>query len=253
MRNAYYEPDIPFESLYHVLEKPLPSSPMTDAKVFLSVNEAAIMHGLNESRREQRRIALTRYAAVFGVFTAIAMLLTFSREVRAFAREIFYSVIEWFSPEQNESGVTFDIEDAAHTGAPDISGLKTDDKVSFKELREAEKLYSRSIYVLNSPTLTLTDGFIRNETICLNYEAKEAKVQIIAEPIQDSGSVTYNFNDGSFSKTEVAALGTLYYDLSGGTLFGGIMTKDTNIIIRVPENASDKLLEEIVRALSLYR
>ncbi len=253
MRNACCEPDIPFDTLLQVLDTPLPSSPMTDAKYFLSVNEDAILHGLDESRREQRRVAMTRYAAAFGVFAAIAMLLTFSREVRAFAREVFYSVIEWFSPERSESGVTFDIEDAARTGAPNASVLKSDEKVSFKELSEVDKLYSRSIYVLSSPAFVLTDGFIRNETICLNYKADSAKIQIIAEPIQDGGSVTYHFNDDSFDKLEAADLGTLYYDLSGSTLFGGIMTKDTNIMISVSENASTELLDEIVHSLSLYR
>ena len=251
MRNACCEPNIPFDSLLQVLERPLPSSPMTDARYFLSVNEDAIQRGLQDSRREQRRIAMTRYAAVFGVFTAIAMLLTFSREVRAFAREVFYSVIEWFSPEQNESGVTFDIEDTAHTSAPDARELKTDEALSFKALSDVDTLYSRSIFVL--PAFTLTDGFIRNETICLHYDANGTKVQIIAEPIQDGGSVTYHFNNGSFDKAQVPSLGTLYYDLSDGTLFGGIMTKDTNVMISVPENATAELLDQIVRSIALYR
>ena len=51
MRNAYYEPDMPFEKLFHVLEKPLPSSPMTDPEYFLSANQDAILHGLNAARR----------------------------------------------------------------------------------------------------------------------------------------------------------------------------------------------------------
>ncbi len=253
MRNAYYEPDAAFDSLFHVLEEPLPSSPMTDPAYFLSVNQDAIMRGLNESRREQRRIAMTRYAAAFGVFTAIAMLLTFSKEVRAFAREVIYSVIEWFSPENNESGVSFDIEGNAHSGAPGASALKPGEKVSFEALNEAAKLYSHSIYALDSSTFALTDGYIQDDTICLNFDADGTRVQIIAAPIGGSGSVNYHFNNGSFEKTDVASLGTLYYDLSGSTLFGGIMTSDTNLIIRVPENASAELLEKIVRSLILYR
>ena len=251
MRNIYFEPDAAFDSLFHVLEEPLPSSPMTDPAYFLSVNQDAIMHGLNESRREQRRIAMTRYAAAFGVFTAIAMLLTFSREVRAFAQEVIYSVIEWFSPEKNESGVSFDIEDSAHSGAPGASVVKPGEKVSFTDLSEAGRLYSHSIYTISS--FALTDGFVQDDSICLNFDADGTRVQIIAAPIGGSGSVNYHFNNGSFNKTDVASLGTLYYDLSGGTLFGGIMTRDANIIIRVPENASAELLKKIVQSLSLYR
>jgi hypothetical protein len=253
MRKACYEPNIQFDSLLHILEKPLPSSLMTDPEYFLSANEDAILHGLNESHREQRRMVMTRYAAVFGVFTAIAMLLTFSREVRAFAREVFYSVIEWFSPEQNESGVTFDIEDNTHLNEPDASALKAEEQIGFKAINEVDKHFSGSIFVLNGSEFVLSDGFIRNETICLNYQADGAKVQIIAEPIQDSGSVNYHFNDGSFEKIDVPSLGTFYYDLSGGTLFGGIMTNDSNLIIRMSENASPELLDQIVRAISLYR
>ncbi len=253
MINACYEPDAAFDSLFHVLEKPLPSSPMTDPKYFLSMNEDAILRNLNESRHEQRRIAMTRYAAAFGVFTAIAMMLTFSREVRAFAREVIYSVIEWFSPQQNESGVSFDIEDGTHTSAPSANALKPGEKVSFKDLSEVDKLYSHSIYVLSGPSFVLADGYIQDDTICTNYDADGTRVQIIASPIQNSGSVNYRFNDGSFEKLDVASLGTFYYDLSDGTLFGGIMTSGTDLTIRVPENASAGLLEKIVQALSLYR
>lgn len=251
MRNAYAEADIQMDNLFHILEKPLPSSLMTDPQYFLSVNEDAIMRGLGESRREQRRLAYTRYSAAFGVFAAITMLFTFSREARAFAREVFYTVIEWFSP--NESGVTFDIEDSAQSSAPAADELTSEEKISFQNISEVDKLYSHSIFVLKDAAFSMTDGYVQNETICLNYQANGTKVQVIAEPIQSSGSVTYHFNEDSFDKTDVASLGTLYYNLTGDTLFGGIMTSDTNIIIHVPSHASPELLELIVNAISLYR
>ena len=253
MRSVCYEPDAVFDQLFQVLDTPLPSSPMTDPTYFLNANEAAIMRGLNDSRREQRRIARVRYAAAFGVFTAIAMMLTFSREVRAFAHDVIYSVIEWFSPEKNESGVSFEIDNKTHSGAPGASALQPDEKVSFEGLNEAVQLYNHSIYTLNSSSFALTDGYVQDDTICINFNTNGTRVQLITAPIGRGDSVNFHFNGDSFEKTDATSVGTFYYDLSGGNLFGGILTNDTSIIVRVPENASAELLEKIVQALSLYR
>jgi hypothetical protein len=251
MRTALNQTDPQFDRVFHVLDKPLPASPMIDPKYFLSINEDAIMYGLNASRREQQRITLTKFSAAFAVFTAIAMLLTFSREARAFVQEVFYTVSEWFSPEQNESGVTFDIEDSEHSSAPSMSD--TGEKSGFNDLSEADKLYSGKVYVLNNGSFAFSDGYIQDNIICLNYYADESHVQIICEPIQDSGSVVYHFNDDEFYKTDIPDVGTFYHRLEeDGTLFGGIMTSDTSIIVRA-DNASPELLELIVHSISRSR
>lgn len=254
MKTVFSQTDPQFERLFHILDRPLPAcAPMTDPKYFLGINEGAIIQRLNESKREQQRVTLTKFSTVFGVFTAIAMLLTFSREARAFVRDVFYTVVEWFSPEQNESGVTFDIEDSTHSFAPDASHIESGEKQSFKELNEVDKLYSHSIFVMDNAVFSLSDGYIQNETICLNYTTDTSHVQIIAEPIQSSGSVVFHFNDVEFDKTEISDLGTFYHRLEDdGTLFGGIMTDDTSIIVRA-DNASSDLLDLVALSICRYR
>jgi len=254
MRNVLSQADPQFERLFHILDKPLPASaPLTDPQYFLSINEDAILHGLTESRREQQRITLRRFSAAFGVFTAIAMLLTFSREARAFVRDVFYSVIEWFSPEQNESGVTFDIEDSLHSDKPSLSQAGPGEKTCFSDISEVDKLYSGKIFVFNNGAFVLSDGYLQDNIICLNYDAENSHVQVICEPIQSSGSVSFHFNDAEFNKTVISGIGTFYHRLEDdGTLFGGIMTEDSSIIIRA-DNASPNLLDLITLSISRYR
>ena len=254
MKIVFSQTDPQFERLSHIMDIPLPASaPLTDPKYFLGINEDAIILRLNESKREQRRITLTKFSAVFGVFTAIAMLLTFSREARAFVRDVFYSVAEWFSPEQNESGVTFDIKDSTHSFSPDASQIESGEKQVFKDLSEVDKLYSHSIFAMDNAVFSLSDGYIQDKIICLNYKTDVSHVQIIAEPIQSSGSIVCQFNDAEFDKTEVAELGTFYHRLEDdGTLFGCIMTDDTSIIVRA-DNASSDLLDQIVHSICRYR
>lgn len=253
MRTGLSQADPQLERLFHVLDQPLPASPMTDPKYFLSVNEDAILHGLNASRREQQRITLTRFSAVFGVFTAIVMLLTFSREARAFVRDVFYTVAEWFSSEQNESGVNFDIEDSIHSGAPSLSQAGPGEKTGFNDIDEVDNLYSGKIFILNNGAFSLSDGYTQEKIICLNYDYESSHVQIISEPIQNSGSVVLHFNDAEFDKIDVSDLGTFYHRLEeDGTLFGGIMTEDSSIIVRA-DNASSDLVDLIVFSISRYR
>lgn len=252
MRTAQTDPQ--FDRIFQLLDKPLPASaPMTDPKFFLSVNEGAILHRLGESKREQQRITLTRFSTVFGVFTAFAMLLTFSRDARAFVHDVLYTVVEWFSPEQNESGVTFDIQDSTHSDAPSLSQVDVGEKTGFEDVSEVDKLYSGKIFIVGNGDFAFSDGYIRDNIICLNYNYQDSHVQIISEPIQSSGSVTYHFNDTKFDKKEISDLGTFYHTIQDdGTLFGGIMTNDTCIIVSA-DKASPDLLDLIANSICRYR
>lgn len=252
MRDPYSYANTHFDDLFCIREKVLPSSPMTDPQYFLSTNEGVIIQGLNDSCREHRRIVYSKLSAAFGVFAAVAMLFTFSRGARAFAKDVFYTVIEWFSPENHESGVEFNIETNEQTVAPSTTELISDEKTCFGTISETDKLYNHNFCVLNDSAFTFSDGYMQNDTICLNFLMDNVRIQLISEPIQNGGSVNYHFNADDFSKVDVPSLGMLYYNLTDGTLFGGIMTNSTNIIMHIPDHASPELLELIVRSISLY-
>jgi len=253
MKKAYFHADIRFDGLCQVIERPLPSSMLTAPEAFLYANEKAILRGLEESRREQRRIAVSRFAAALGVFTAIAMLLTFSREARAFVRDIVYSVIEWISPKGDESGVSFDIESSALPHAPGMQPNNAPDgKADLHVVDEADKLYPSSIYALNGPDFVFSGGYVRNDSLCLEYASGNTEVKLIINPVQDNGDVNYHFNGDDVTQSQTP-FGTLYYNLNNGTLFGGMITADSIVTILIPENASGDLLAKVVSALNLQR
>lgn len=246
--------DVPnkgLDDLFHSVDSPLPSFSMNqDPKYFLSVNKQALVEQLTESKKAQQKIVVGRFTAVFSLIIAVTMVFSLSLDARAFMSETFSSVIEWFSPDTQKSGVSFVIENQMTLCEPTATDSQPESNIRFSQLSETDKLYSHDFYVLTDASLAFKGGVVQGNSIRLNYKSKSGSILLMSEPVQQKGMISIEFNsDYRKIKTRI---GDLYYELKDGSLFGTIMANDTSIMLKA-NGIQEEEMKRIIDTISSYR
>lgn len=221
------------------LRNAIPDCDIIDANQFLSKNKEAIILELNKSRLNYKRNLKVKICSAVSIFVILTMLFSFSAEAQSYVKNLYYTVVEWFDSGKDKSGVIFNIKDNGENSSAPKKVQDQTEKIEFSTISEAKDKYNTKIFELDGSDIILDNGYIQDNTICLNYKMDETKIQIIEEPMQQKGSVGFNFNDSNYEKYN-SNLGTLYYKMDNGKLFGGMIADNTVLIISAQGLAEDK-------------
>lgn len=233
--------------LTELYDTPIPAaSPIASADYFLESNKRDLLSRLQWSRLQLQKTRLSRFAAVCCAVIALGAVFAFSPDARAFASRVFTAITEWFSPAENLSGITFEIDSDAVTPPelPETAALK----ITFDSKEQASSLLPGYHVVLGDPRFELEHGFMADDVSYTRYTNGDAVIKIIQEPIQQAGSISVTFLESRYQKNDTAGE-TIYYTLTDGDLFG-IMISDTAKVILIGEALSADQLTALFRALS---
>lgn len=247
MKNKITFKESEIDKELYSISKIIPDSGCIDAEQFLSKNKEAIISGINKSRSHYRKTVFAKVSVAASILICLTLLFSFSSEARAYVKNIYYTVVEWFDSGNDKSGVIFNIDNNnAQSAAPQKIGTETG-KTEFSAVSAAKEIYGRKIYELTGPDITFVGGYIENNTICLNYKSGDNKIQLIEEPMQQEGSVGFHFNDPAFKKYSSDS-GTLYYQLNDSKLFGGMVINDTILVIS-GDGITDSNLDSVIDSI----
>ena len=242
------QPDSKLRILTELYNTPIPAaSPMANADYFLESNKRDLLSRLQWSRLQLQKARLSRFAAVCCAVIALGAVFVFSPDARAFANRVFTAITEWFSPAENLSGITFEIDSDAITSldSPDTAASE----ITFDSKEQAVKLLPAYHVVLGDPDFELEYGFMADDVSYTRYKNEDAVIKIIQEPIQQSGSISVTFLESEFQKNDTAGE-TIYYTFTDGNLFA-IMMSDKAKIILIGEGLFKDQLTALFRALSI--
>ena len=179
--NFSMQPDRKLHILTELYDTPIPAaSPIASADYFLESNKRELLSRLQWSRLQLQKARLSRFAAVCCAVIALGAVFAFSPDARAFASRVFTAITEWFSPAENLSGITFEIESdvIASLDSPDTAASK----ITFDSKEQANKLLPGYHVVLVDSLFELEHGFMADDVSYTRYKNGDAVIKIIQEP-----------------------------------------------------------------------